>query len=33
MTVGNVGTDTLDGAKKHIGLRFVCLADKGTRFP
>ncbi|CAG8977608.1 hypothetical protein HYALB_00011711 [Hymenoscyphus albidus] len=33
MTVGTPTTDTLDSAKKHVGLRFVCLADKGTRFP
>ncbi|KAF2205682.1 hypothetical protein GQ43DRAFT_406966 [Delitschia confertaspora ATCC 74209] len=33
MTVGNPTTDSLDKAKGHAGLRFVCLADKGTRFP
>jgi hypothetical protein len=25
--------DNLDAAKKHVGLRFVCLSDKNTRFP
>ncbi|KAF2839218.1 hypothetical protein M501DRAFT_1016296 [Patellaria atrata CBS 101060] len=33
MTVGSPTTDSLDAAKKHVGLRFVCLQDKGTRFP
>lgn len=33
MTVGSPTTSTVDAAKKHVGLRFVCLADKGTRFP
>lgn len=33
MTVGSPTTDSLDLAKKHVGLRFVCLQDKGTRFP
>lgn len=33
MTVGSPVTDSLDAAKKHIGLRFVCLSDKNTRFP
>jgi len=33
MTVGTPTTNTLDGAKKHNGLRFVCLTDKNTRFP
>jgi hypothetical protein len=33
MTVGSPTTSTLDAAKKHIGLRFVCLTDKNTRFP
>lgn len=33
MTVGSPTTSTLDAAKKHIGLRFVCLSDKNTRFP
>jgi hypothetical protein len=33
MTVGSPTTATLDAAKKHIGLRFVCLQNKGTRFP
>jgi hypothetical protein len=33
MTVGSPTTDSLDAAKKHIGLRFVCLSDKNTRFP
>ena len=33
MTVGSPTTSTVDAAKKHIGLRFVCLQDKGTRFP
>jgi hypothetical protein len=28
MTVGSPVTDSLDAAKKHVGLRFVCLADK-----
>lgn len=33
MTVGSPVTDSLDAAKKHVGLRFVCLTDKNTRFP
>ncbi|KAH8902473.1 hypothetical protein BR93DRAFT_972543 [Coniochaeta sp. PMI_546] len=33
MTVGSTATSSLDAAKGHIGLRFVCLQDKGTRFP
>jgi hypothetical protein len=33
MTVGNVATSSIDAAKGHAGLRFVCLQDKGTRFP
>ncbi|KAF2748766.1 hypothetical protein M011DRAFT_457477 [Sporormia fimetaria CBS 119925] len=33
MTVGSPTIDTLDRAKKNVGLRFVCLQDKGTRFP
>ncbi|KAF2188814.1 hypothetical protein K469DRAFT_724217 [Zopfia rhizophila CBS 207.26] len=33
MTVGSPTTNTLDGAKGHAGLRFVCLENKGTRFP
>lgn len=33
MTVGSPTTDSLDAAKKHVGLRFVCLSDKNTRFP
>jgi hypothetical protein len=33
MTVGSPTTSSLDAAKKHIGLRFVCLTDKNTRFP
>jgi hypothetical protein len=33
MTVGSPTTNSLDAAKGHIGLRFVCLQDKGTRFP
>ncbi|KAK3381763.1 hypothetical protein B0H63DRAFT_435291 [Podospora didyma] len=33
MIVGNPTTSTLDNAKKNIGLRFVCLAEKATRFP
>jgi hypothetical protein len=33
MTVGSPVTDSLDAAKKHVGLRFVCLSDKNTRFP
>ncbi|KAK3345872.1 hypothetical protein B0T25DRAFT_483419 [Lasiosphaeria hispida] len=33
MTVGSPSTGTLNDAKGHIGLRFVCLQDKGTRFP
>ncbi len=33
MTVGSPTTDTLKAAKGYVGLRFVCLDDKGTRFP
>ncbi len=33
MTVGTPGTNTLSAAKGHIGLRFVCLDTKSTRFP
>lgn len=33
MTVGSPATNSLDAAKGHTGLRFVCLQDKGTRFP
>ncbi|KAF1994208.1 hypothetical protein P154DRAFT_539782 [Amniculicola lignicola CBS 123094] len=33
MTVGSPGTDSLDKAKGHVGLRYVCLTDKNTRFP
>lgn len=33
MTVGSPTTNTLDGAKRHQGLRWVCLEDKNTRFP
>ncbi|RDL36599.1 uncharacterized protein BP5553_05951 [Venustampulla echinocandica] len=33
MTVGAPTTETLPEAKGHIGLRFVCLDNKGTRFP
>lgn len=33
MTVGSPTTDSLDKAKGHIGLRYVCLENKGTRFP
>lgn len=33
MTVGSPTTNTLAEAKGHPGLRFVCLNDKGTRFP
>ncbi|KAB5517492.1 hypothetical protein GE09DRAFT_978905 [Coniochaeta sp. 2T2.1] len=33
MVVGSPTTNSLDAAKGHIGLRFVCLQDKGTRFP
>jgi hypothetical protein len=33
MTVGSPTTSSLDAAKKHVGLRFVCLSDKNTRFP
>ncbi|KAF2684871.1 hypothetical protein K458DRAFT_487138 [Lentithecium fluviatile CBS 122367] len=32
MTVGSPTTDSLN-QKKNVGLRFVCLQDKGTRFP
>ncbi|KAH8201372.1 hypothetical protein TruAng_004455 [Truncatella angustata] len=33
MTVGSPTTDTLDGAKNHTGLRYVCLDSAYTRFP
>ena len=33
MIVGNAGTESLAAAKGHAGLRFVCLDNKGTRFP
>ncbi|KAF2011584.1 hypothetical protein BU24DRAFT_486322 [Aaosphaeria arxii CBS 175.79] len=33
MTVGSPTTPTLDAAKKNVGLRYVCLNDKNTRFP
>ncbi|RYP42462.1 hypothetical protein DL767_000150 [Monosporascus sp. MG133] len=33
MTVGSPTTDTLEGAKGHPGLRYVCLDDVLTRFP
>ncbi|EDU50191.1 conserved hypothetical protein [Pyrenophora tritici-repentis Pt-1C-BFP] len=33
MTVGSPTTNTVEDAKKHPGLRFVCLTDKNTRFP
>ncbi|RYO17372.1 hypothetical protein AA0121_g5910 [Alternaria tenuissima] len=33
MTVGSPTTNTVEDAKKHPGLRFVCLQDKNTRFP
>ncbi|KAF2726732.1 hypothetical protein EJ04DRAFT_557822 [Polyplosphaeria fusca] len=33
MTVGSPTTSSLDQAKGHAGLRFVCLSDKNTRFP
>jgi hypothetical protein len=33
MTVGSPTTGSLTAAKGHTGLRFVCLNDKGTRFP
>ncbi|KAL6151333.1 hypothetical protein ACJQWK_10512 [Exserohilum turcicum] len=33
MTVGSPTTRTVEDAKKHVGLRFVCLQDKNTRFP
>jgi hypothetical protein len=33
MTVGSPATNSLDAAKGHAGLRFVCLQNKGTRFP
>jgi hypothetical protein len=33
MVVGSPSTNSLDAAKGHVGLRFVCLQDKGTRFP
>ena len=33
MTVGTPGTNSLDAAKGHVGLRFVCLDTKSTRFP
>lgn len=33
MTVGSPTTNTVEDAKKHPGLRYVCLSDKNTRFP
>jgi len=33
MTVGSPTTNTVEEAKQHAGLRFVCLQDKNTRFP
>lgn len=33
MTVGSPITDTLDPTLKNVGLRFVCLDNKSTRFP
>lgn len=33
MVVGSPTTDSLADAKGHAGLRFVCLENKGTRFP
>jgi hypothetical protein len=33
MVVGNPGTDNLQAARGHAGLRFVCLDNKATRFP
>jgi len=33
MTVGSPSTTTLAAARGHAGLRFVCLDNKGTRFP
>jgi hypothetical protein len=33
MTVGSPTTDSLQQAQKNVGLRFVCLQDKNTRFP
>jgi len=33
MTVGSPTTNTLQEARGHPGLRFVCLETKGTRFP
>ena len=33
MVVGNPTTNTLDKAKSNVGLRFVRLENKGTRFP
>jgi len=33
MTVGSPTTNTVEDAKQHPGLRFVCLQDKNTRFP
>ncbi|KAL1889492.1 hypothetical protein Sste5346_008870 [Sporothrix stenoceras] len=33
MTVGNPATTSLSAAEGHVGLRFVCLDEKATRFP
>ncbi|CAK7213855.1 hypothetical protein SCUCBS95973_001940 [Sporothrix curviconia] len=33
MTVGSPATSSLAAAEGHVGLRFVCLDTKGTRFP
>ncbi|KAF1838783.1 hypothetical protein BDW02DRAFT_585600 [Decorospora gaudefroyi] len=33
MVVGNPTTDSADTARDNVGLRFVCLQDKNTRFP
>lgn len=33
MVVGSPTTNSLADAKGHAGLRFVCLENKGTRFP
>ncbi|KAK3487885.1 uncharacterized protein B0T23DRAFT_323285 [Neurospora hispaniola] len=33
MTVGSPTTNNLNDAKGHVGIRFVCLTDKNTRFP
>ncbi|EGZ73338.1 hypothetical protein NEUTE2DRAFT_61229 [Neurospora tetrasperma FGSC 2509] len=33
MTVSSPTTNNLNDAKGHVGLRFVCLTDKNTRFP